>query len=104
MAPTPALCALFLWTWRPVANNMPSFTLIERCEKEAMRSSFHPVTDKGRQEALSGVSEQKHEKKMKHTDTHHLRTFEVTTCFGQESKQKLGTALFVLHVSNTDQV
>lgn len=43
MDPTPALCALLLWTWRPVASRMPSFTVTERCEKEAMRSSFQPV-------------------------------------------------------------
>lgn len=42
MEPTPALWALFLWTWRPVANRMPSFTVTERCEKEAIRSSFQP--------------------------------------------------------------
>jgi len=42
MEPTPALWALFLWTWRPVANRMPSFTVIERCENEAIRSSFQP--------------------------------------------------------------
>lgn len=49
MDPTPALCALLLWTWRPVANKMPSFTVTERCEKEAMRSSFQPESgEKGR--------------------------------------------------------
>ncbi|TNN42188.1 hypothetical protein EYF80_047650 [Liparis tanakae] len=42
MEPTPALWALFLWTWRPVANRMPSFTVTERCENEAIRSSFQP--------------------------------------------------------------
>ena len=42
MDPTPALWALLLWTWRPVANNMPSLTVTERCEKEAMSSSFQP--------------------------------------------------------------
>lgn len=40
--PTPALWALLRWTWRPVASRMPSFTVTERCEKEAMRSSFQP--------------------------------------------------------------
>lgn len=42
MEPTPALWALLLWTWRPVANRMPSFTVTERCEKEAISSSFQP--------------------------------------------------------------
>lgn len=42
MAPTPALWALFLWTCNPVASSIPSFTAIERCENDAMRSSFHP--------------------------------------------------------------
>lgn len=42
MEPTPALWALLLWTWRPVANRMPSFTVTERCENEAMSSSFQP--------------------------------------------------------------
>lgn len=82
---------------------MPSFTLIERCEKEAMRSSFHPVRDQERQAAFSGVSEQKKEKRQKEDNTCWW-IFEVTTCFCQESKQKLGTALLVLNVSNVDQV
>lgn len=56
MDPTPALCALLLWTWRPVASRMPSFTVTERCEKEAMRSSFQPVLrGKGRRK-ISGKS------------------------------------------------
>lgn len=42
MAPTPALWALLRWTCSPVARRIPSFTAIERCEKDAMRSSFHP--------------------------------------------------------------
>ncbi|KAG7230829.1 hypothetical protein INR49_019643, partial [Caranx melampygus] len=42
MEPTPALWALLLWTWRPVANRMPSFTVTERCENEAISSSFQP--------------------------------------------------------------
>lgn len=42
MAPTPALCALFRCTCSPVASRIPSFTAMERWEKEAMRSSFHP--------------------------------------------------------------
>lgn len=42
MDPTPALCALLLWTCRPVASRMPSFTVTDRCEKEAIRSSFQP--------------------------------------------------------------
>lgn len=56
MDPTPALCALLLWTWRPVASRMPSFTVTERCEKEAIRSSFQPVLrGKGRRK-ISGKS------------------------------------------------
>lgn len=46
MAPTPALWALFRCTCNPVANNIPSFTAIERCENDAMRSSFHPERDR----------------------------------------------------------
>lgn len=42
MAPTPALWALFRWTWSPVARRIPSFTAMDRCEKEAMSSSFQP--------------------------------------------------------------
>lgn len=42
MAPTPALWALFLCTCSPVASRIPSFTAMERWEKEAMSSSFHP--------------------------------------------------------------
>ena len=42
MEPTPALWALLLWTWSPVANKIPSFTVTERWEKEAMSSSFQP--------------------------------------------------------------
>lgn len=43
MAPTPALWALFLWTWRPVASKIPSFTEMERWENDAISSSFQPV-------------------------------------------------------------
>lgn len=50
MAPTPALWALFLCTCSPVASKIPSFTEMERWEKEAIRSSFHPV---GRAAAVS---------------------------------------------------
>ncbi len=57
MAPTPAVCALFLWTWRPVANNIPSFTAIERCEKEAIRSSFHP-SNRGQKHKSTLITEQ----------------------------------------------
>lgn len=46
MAPTPALWALFRCTCNPVANSIPSFTVIERCENDAMRSSFHPERDR----------------------------------------------------------
>lgn len=46
MAPTPALCALFRCTWSPVAKRIPSFTAMERWEKEAIRSSFHPGEEK----------------------------------------------------------
>lgn len=53
MAPTPALWALFLCTCSPVASRMPSFTEMERWEKEAIRSSFHPV---GRATGLSPCS------------------------------------------------
>ncbi len=42
MAPTPALWALSLCTWRPVASRMPSFTAMERWEKDAISSSFQP--------------------------------------------------------------
>ncbi len=42
MAPTPALWALFLCTWRPVASRMPSFTVMERWENDAISSSFQP--------------------------------------------------------------
>lgn len=43
MAPTPALWALLRCTCSPVARRMPSFTAMERCEKEAMSSSFQPA-------------------------------------------------------------
>lgn len=46
MAPTPALWALFRCTWSPVARRIPSFTAMERWEKEAIRSSFHPGEEK----------------------------------------------------------
>lgn len=42
MAPTPALWALFLWTWRPVARRIPSLTAMDRWEKEAISNSFQP--------------------------------------------------------------
>lgn len=42
MEPTPALWALLRWTWRPVARRIPSFTVTERWENEAMSSSFQP--------------------------------------------------------------
>lgn len=42
MAPTPALWALFRWTCSPVARRIPSFTAMDRWEKEAMSSSFQP--------------------------------------------------------------
>lgn len=50
--PTPALWALLRWTWRPVASRMPSFTVTERCEKEAMRSSFQPECNRKSQAAI----------------------------------------------------
>lgn len=53
MEPTPALWALLLWTWRPVANRMPSFTVTERCENEAIRSSFQPACKKKRTSVTS---------------------------------------------------
>lgn len=53
MEPTPALWALLLWTWRPVANRMPSFTVTERCENEAIRSSFQPACKKNRTSVTS---------------------------------------------------
>lgn len=43
IAPTPALWALFLCTCRPVASRIPSFTEMERWEKDAISSSFQPV-------------------------------------------------------------
>lgn len=46
MAPTPALCALLRCTCSPVASRIPSFTAMERWEKEAIRSSFHPALSK----------------------------------------------------------
>lgn len=49
MEPTPALWALLRCTCSPVARRMPSCTETERCEKEAIRSSFHPA---GREEAV----------------------------------------------------
>ena len=42
IAPTPALWALFRWTCSPVARRIPSFTAMDRWEKEAMSSSFQP--------------------------------------------------------------
>ena len=45
MVPTPAWWALLRCTCRPVANNIPSFTDIERCEKAAISNSFQPVID-----------------------------------------------------------
>lgn len=42
MAPTPALWALLRCTCSPVASRIPSLTAMERCEKEAMSSSFQP--------------------------------------------------------------
>lgn len=48
MAPTPALWALFRWTCSPVANRIPSLIVIERCENDAMRSSFQPAAEMGR--------------------------------------------------------
>lgn len=53
MEPTPALWALLLWTWRPVANRMPSFTVTERCENEAIRSSFQPECKKEKKTVTS---------------------------------------------------
>lgn len=48
MAPTPALWALLRWTCSPVANRIPSLIAIERCENDAMRSSFQPAVETGR--------------------------------------------------------
>lgn len=48
MAPTPALWALLRWTCSPVASRIPSLIDIERCENDAMRSSFQPVAETGR--------------------------------------------------------
>ena len=47
MAPTPALWALLRCTCSPVANRIPSFTAIDRCENDAMRSSFQPEGETG---------------------------------------------------------
>lgn len=43
MAPTPALWALLRWTCSPVASRIPSFTEMDRWEKEAISSSFQPA-------------------------------------------------------------
>lgn len=50
MAPTPALWALLRCTCSPVASRIPSFTDIERCENDAMRSSFQPEGGEGAEE------------------------------------------------------
>lgn len=49
MEPTPALWALLRCTCSPVARRMPSCTETERCEKEAIRSSFHPADQRRRE-------------------------------------------------------
>lgn len=48
MAPTPALWALLRWTCSPVASRIPSLIAIERCENDAIRSSFQPAAQTGR--------------------------------------------------------
>lgn len=50
MAPTPALWALLRCTCSPVANRIPSLIAIERCENDAMRSSFQPAAETGERE------------------------------------------------------
>lgn len=47
MAPTPALWALLRCTCSPVASRIPSLIAIERCENDAMRSSFQPAGEMG---------------------------------------------------------
>lgn len=47
MAPTPALWALLRWTCSPVASRIPSLIPIERCENDAIRSSFQPAAEMG---------------------------------------------------------
>lgn len=62
MAPTPALWALLRWTCSPVANRIPSLTAIERCENDAMSSSFHPETEmekKGNEEKKKNYTKTK---------------------------------------------
>lgn len=49
MAPTPALWALLRWTCSPVASRIPSLMAIERCENDAIRSSFQPAADTHRE-------------------------------------------------------
>jgi len=46
MVPTPAWWALLLWTCKPVANNIPSFTTVDLCENAAINSSFQPEIKK----------------------------------------------------------
>lgn len=53
MAPTPALWALLRWTCSPVANKIPSLIAIERCENDAMRSSFQPAVEMRRRSRKS---------------------------------------------------
>lgn len=78
MAPTPALWALLRWTCSPVANRIPSLTAIERCENDAMRSSFQPETETGR-----AIREKYEKKKNKQIPvqkfTQHSDKMELTT-------------------------
>lgn len=64
MAPTPALWALLRWTCSPVANRIPSLIAIERCENDAMRSSFQPAAETG-----TGIEKNMRKKKRKPTTT-----------------------------------
>ena len=79
MAPTPALWALLRCTCSPVASRIPSLIAIERCENDAMRSSFQPAGE------MRGGIEEKYEGKKKHKQipaqkfTQHSSKMKLTT-------------------------
>lgn len=86
MAPTPALWALLRWTCSPVANRIPSLTAMERCENDAMSSSFHPETEmekKGNEEKDEKKNKKQTQKQNKQIPgqkfTHHSCKMKVTT-------------------------
>lgn len=68
MAPTPALWALLRWTCSPVASRIPSLIPIERCENDAIRSSFQPAAEMGW--GGGGGGEKRHEKQAVQTEVH----------------------------------